>query len=63
MSGPTEEEIRTRACQLWKDAGEPACKMDEFWYRAERELLKERTVSGDPPPGMTDNVADLEHTG
>nr|WP_247983698.1 DUF2934 domain-containing protein [Bradyrhizobium sp. 186] len=35
MSGPTEEEIRTKAYQLWKDTGEPACKMDRFWYQAE----------------------------
>ncbi|MET3967275.1 DUF2934 domain-containing protein [Bradyrhizobium sp. S3.9.1] len=35
MSGPTEEEIRTKAYQLWKFAGEPACKMDRFWNQAE----------------------------
>ena len=56
MSGPTEEEIRTKAYRLWKDAGEPACKMDKFWYEAESELLKERTELGDPPPGLTDNL-------
>jgi hypothetical protein len=42
MSGPTEDEIRTRAFQLWKEAGEPAGMMDVFWYQAEQELLKER---------------------
>jgi Protein of unknown function (DUF2934) len=55
-SGPTEEEIRIRAYHLWKAAGEPGCKMDGFWYRAETELLKERAGSGELPPGMTDNL-------
>ncbi|WP_433994476.1 MULTISPECIES: DUF2934 domain-containing protein [Bradyrhizobium] len=35
MSGPTEEEIRTKAYQLWRFVGEPACKMDKFWNQAE----------------------------
>ena len=54
--GPTEEEIRTRAFHLWRAAGEPDGKMDGFWYQAEKELLKERAGSGEPPPGMTDNL-------
>ncbi|PAY07985.1 hypothetical protein CK489_20155 [Bradyrhizobium sp. UFLA03-84] len=57
MSGPTEQEIRTKAYQLWKEAGEPAGNMDTFWYQAEKELLlKERSEPGDPPPGLTDNL-------
>ena len=54
--GPTEEDIRIRAYHLWKLAGEPDGKMDRFWYRAERELLNELAVSGELPPGMTDNL-------
>ncbi|MBI3759279.1 MAG: DUF2934 domain-containing protein [Deltaproteobacteria bacterium] len=42
MPGLTEEAIRTRAYLLWKAAGEPAGRMDVFWYAAERELLVER---------------------
>jgi hypothetical protein len=39
-----------------KDAGKPACRMDKFWYQAERGSLREGTELGDPPPGMTDNL-------
>jgi hypothetical protein len=38
----TEQDIRTRAYKLWKDAGQPNIKMDAFWYRAEKQLLQER---------------------
>jgi len=44
MADPTEEEIRTRAFQLWKDAGEPDAMMETFWYRAEKELLQQRAA-------------------
>ena len=40
MAEPTEDEIRTRAFELWKDAGEPNGMMDTFWYQAEKELLQ-----------------------
>ncbi|MCP1829112.1 hypothetical protein J2R76_005812 [Bradyrhizobium sp. USDA 4532] len=56
MPGINEEEIRKRAYQLWKQAGEPAGNMDTFWYQAEKELLKEGAEFGDPPPGLTDNL-------
>jgi hypothetical protein len=56
MSGPTEEEIRTKAYELWKAAGEPAGKMDTFWYQAEKELLRKETEPEELPPGMTDNL-------
>ena len=46
MADPTEAEIRTRAFELWKDAGEPAGMMETFWYQAEKELLQRR---GDKP--------------
>jgi len=38
----SEEKIRQRAYQLWKEAGEPPGDMDTFWYRAEKQLLEER---------------------
>lgn len=43
MTGLSEEDIRTRAYVLWKDAGEPFGKMDDFWYEAERQLLAKRS--------------------
>ncbi len=45
MLGPTEEQIRIRAYDLWKAAGEPDGKMDRLWYQAESELLHERAGS------------------
>ena len=56
MTGPSEEEIRARAYLLWEEAGKPRCRMDAFWYEAERLLLKENTELGEVPPGMTDNL-------
>jgi hypothetical protein len=38
----TDQDIRTRAYKLWKDAGQTHVKMDAFWYRAEKQLLRER---------------------
>jgi hypothetical protein len=54
------EEIRRKAYQLWKHAGEPEGQSDAFWYEAEKKLLRNRTesgeLSGELPPGMTDNL-------
>lgn len=47
MRGPTEQEIRTRAYELWKDAGEPPGQMDQLWYKAERELLEHKAANGE----------------
>jgi hypothetical protein len=38
MSGPTDDQIRTRAHQLWELAGKPEGRDDDFWHEAEREL-------------------------
>ncbi len=38
MAYPTDEQIRSRAHQLWEQAGCPAGRPDEFWHQAEREL-------------------------
>jgi len=43
MANPTEDEIRTRAHQLWELAGKPEGKEDQFWLEAEREL-KEKLI-------------------
>lgn len=56
MTGLSEDDIRNRAYHLWKEAGEPAGRMDIYWYQAERELLDERAEPGDIPSGMTDNL-------
>ena len=40
MAGPSDDEIRTRAHQLWELAGKPEGKEDQFWLEAERELEK-----------------------
>lgn len=56
MAGMSEEEIRNRAYHLWREAGEPAGRMDIFWYEAEKELLAERSEQGELPPGMTENI-------
>jgi hypothetical protein len=56
MSDLSEEKIRTRAYFLWKQAGEPEGEMATFWYKAESELLGERALQGELPPGMTDNI-------
>ncbi|MBR0799042.1 DUF2934 domain-containing protein [Bradyrhizobium jicamae] len=42
MHALTEQDIRTRAYELWRAAGGPNIKLDAFWYRAEKELLRER---------------------
>jgi hypothetical protein len=52
MTGPTEQEIRSRAYELWKDAGEPQGQMDRLWYQAERELLARKAANGETPCGM-----------
>jgi hypothetical protein len=38
MIGPTDEQIRARAHQLWEISGRPEGRRDEFWHEAEREL-------------------------
>jgi hypothetical protein len=35
---PDEEDIRTRAYDLWRQAGEPEDRNEEFWRLAEQEL-------------------------
>ena len=42
-----EEEIRSRAYQLWEQAGKPRGNIDAFWYQAEKDLLAERDAATD----------------
>jgi Protein of unknown function (DUF2934) len=52
MPDPTDDQIRTRAHQLWEQAGKPEGREDEFWHQAEKELQEEklREVANEPPP-------------
>jgi Protein of unknown function (DUF2934) len=42
MTEFNDDDVRARAFQLWEEAGKPADKMDEFWYKAEQQLKEER---------------------
>ncbi|TMJ57499.1 MAG: DUF2934 domain-containing protein [Alphaproteobacteria bacterium] len=53
MAYPTEEQIRSRAHQLWEQAGKPEGREDEFWRLAEQELLNEDKSS---PVRTPDNL-------
>jgi Protein of unknown function (DUF2934) len=52
MPDPTDDQIRTRAHQLWEQAGKPEGREDEFWHQAEKELQEEklREITNEPPP-------------
>lgn len=41
MAQPTKEQIRTRAHQLWEQAGKPEGREDDFRHEAEQQLLNE----------------------
>jgi hypothetical protein len=41
MTKPKEMDVVRRAYHLWKDAGEPSGKDDEFYFRARKELQEE----------------------
>jgi hypothetical protein len=47
MEKPTEEQIRSRAHELWEQAGRPEGREDEFWYLAEQEF-QSAGDGGDP---------------
>lgn len=42
MNPFNDDDVRRRAFLLWEAAGRPASKMDEYWYKAERQLQDER---------------------
>jgi hypothetical protein len=41
MAESMEGEIAARAYQLWKEAGQPQGRDDDFWHAAEQELRNE----------------------
>ncbi len=41
MNIPTQKDIERRAYQLWKEAGQPQGKDQEFYLEAERKLKEE----------------------
>lgn len=47
MPSPSDDQIRTRAHQLWELAGKPEGRDDEFWREAERELKDGATNNPD----------------
>jgi hypothetical protein len=53
MANLTDEQIRTRARQLWEKAGKPPGKEDDFRHQAEQEL---RNEDKDSPLRTPDNL-------
>ena len=55
MAQASETQIRSRAYELWEQAGRPGGREDEFWRQAE-QMLKETEELGDiataPPPAI-----------
>ena len=53
MASPSEEQIRARAYELWRQAGKPQGREDEFWQQAEQALREDeqlRNIATEPPP-------------
>jgi Protein of unknown function (DUF2934) len=53
MGYPTDEQIRTRAHELWQQAGRPEGRDNEFWHQAEKELKATddvRETANEQPP-------------
>jgi len=38
LAKPTEDQIRTRAREIWEENGRPFGREEEFWFQAEREF-------------------------
>ena len=47
MGKPTQMDIVRLAYQLWKQAGQPDGKDDEFYYEAERQLSEAAAKADD----------------
>jgi hypothetical protein len=41
MEQAMEDQIRTRAHELWEQAGKPDGREHEFWHEAEKEVKRE----------------------
>jgi len=56
MPNLSQEDIRIRAYELWRAAGEPSGDMETFWFEAEKQLMAERSQTDELTPGMPDNL-------
>jgi hypothetical protein len=55
MAFPTDDQIRTRAHQLWEQAGKPDDRGLEFWHQAKKDLKEKeelREIANKPPPAI-----------
>ncbi|WP_341866867.1 DUF2934 domain-containing protein [Caballeronia pedi] len=52
-----EEQIQTLAYWLWKEAGSPDGRSDEFWLLAQHQLAKEPRMGDTVPAAPADNPA------
>jgi DUF2934 family protein len=53
MARPRDDQIRSRAHQLWEQAGKPDGRERDFWHEAEKELKHMedlRELANEPPP-------------
>lgn len=40
----SDEQVRSRARELWEQAGKPEGRDEEFWYRAEEEFREKQEL-------------------
>jgi hypothetical protein len=52
MEKPTEDQIRERAHEIWERNHRPDGRDEEFWRRAENELLDEGGEGGFDTPDI-----------
>jgi hypothetical protein len=57
MSEP-EQRIRERAYHLWREAGRPPGRNEQFWFAAEREIENEVPAVGAQASGAIDHPSD-----
>jgi hypothetical protein len=62
----TYEEIAARAYTIWEQNGRPENRNEEYWLRAERELLQEsqharaRTAADNERPSVSKTEIDID---
>jgi hypothetical protein len=47
LAKPSENRIRRRAREIWKENGRPSGRDDEFWFQAEREFREAEALAKD----------------
>ena len=45
LAKPTEDQIRTRAREIWEENGRPFGREEEFWFQAEREFREAKELA------------------